>query len=154
MSPVERLLRSGGRERRSGERNCLKRSVTDRANDLLAENGYRHGSLSRAVGACDLHEGSSYFDRPCAWLGLYRQAVLEAALKALRTYQERHPGNVLHTLVGMLTGGLAGEAGAAGDEPSDADLAERLGRGAVCPGDPGAGPGGAPAVGEDLHVGQ
>jgi hypothetical protein len=62
------------------------------------------------------------------WLGLYRQAVLEAALKSLRSYQEQHPGNVFHTLIGMLTGDLSGEVGASSDETSDAKLAERLGQ--------------------------
>jgi DNA-directed RNA polymerase specialized sigma24 family protein len=62
------------------------------------------------------------------WLGSYRKALLEAAIKALRAYQEQHPGNVFHTLVGMLSGDLIADAAAVGDGLSDAELGERLGQ--------------------------
>jgi DNA-directed RNA polymerase specialized sigma24 family protein len=62
------------------------------------------------------------------WLGLYRRAVFEAALKSLRAYQEQHPGNVFHTLIELLGGSVSADRGPADVPPSDADLASALGR--------------------------
>src|SRR5262249_46248196 len=79
----------------------LKRAVLNEALQHLRR--HRNRRLERQVeDLTRLPEGGPSEASGDVWLGLYRQAVLEAALKSLRVYQEQHPGNVFHTLVGCV----------------------------------------------------
>jgi len=104
----------------------LKKAVLNEALQYLRK--HRNRRLERQVEDLTRLADSEAAEEPGdAWLGLYRQAVLQAALKSLRGYQEQHPGNVFHTLVGLLTGEPGEESEAASNELSDAELAQRLG---------------------------
>lgn len=83
-------------------RDYLKTCVHHAAMDFLRRSQRRGGEKS--------FEDLSWIADPSAepararetWLSLYRAEVLASALKALQHYQEGNPGNVFHTLVGLL----------------------------------------------------
>jgi DNA-directed RNA polymerase specialized sigma24 family protein len=94
----------------------LKTAVLNEARQYLRKR--RNRRLERQVeDLARFPEGGCGAEPDKIWLGPYRKALLEAATRALRAYQEQHPGNVFHTLVGMLSGDLIADAGAVGDWP-------------------------------------
>jgi DNA-directed RNA polymerase specialized sigma24 family protein len=102
-------------------RDYLKQSVYNAAQDHLRRQrsrGGRHRSLEEVSEPGE--EPSPLRD---CWLAECRQAVIQGALGALREFQDRHPGNVFHTLVCQLVRWAEEE----GKEPTAEELGALLG---------------------------
>jgi DNA-directed RNA polymerase specialized sigma24 family protein len=108
-------------------RSYLKQAVLNEALQYLRKQRNRRRE-QRVEDLTRFPEGRPAGEAPHVWLNLYRSAVLEAAMKSLRSYQDQHPGNVFHSLLTLLAGGLIDAPGGATLELSDAELAAQLSR--------------------------
>jgi hypothetical protein len=101
-------------------RDYLKSSVRKTAINVWRRNRRSEPSVEDL----DAGVGADHESPDAVWLRLYRRAVLDAALKSLKAFQEAHPGNVFATIVRFLEDHAAESPG----KISFKELAEKLKR--------------------------